>query len=656
MVNPRVVGFVVALLTGASTVTAQTWFFSGPGGAPINVAAIDPFTPETVFAGTDAGLFKSMDGGVNWRGVLYGSRVNAIVMDTITPATLYIGTHSDVLKSTDGGGTWRQVATSGISHMAIDPSSPATVYAAGLRGLLLKTTDGGEHWTSITNGLDRTVTSLVIDPWRPWILYAGTSSSGMFKTHDAGASWYAVPEGLPEGLGGIRSIAIDFWNPDTVYFADSRDSSSAIYVTANGGWPWEVASLPPPTSVAALAIDPLYPFVLYAGSSVDGMYRSLDYGRTWAPINSGLSSRRVSTLVIDSSNPSTLYAGTTDQGMFKSTDRGATWFAISSGLFGLPITSIAADRWSSAVYAAGAGGLYKSPNYGFSWESLTGGIVLATEAASSSVGHDVSLNSVVIDTWSPSTLYVATNFRDVLKTTDGGATWISTITPSQFYSPMSEIVLDAFQPGTAYAGGAFDLLKSVDGAAHWSPTAYPVAVSPHHAVHALAMNPQDSNILYGIRSQVLACYPSCTRTATSLLVTIDAGASWFSLDAGVTTAGEGGRGDIAIDPGNPANIYVTFGTATVWRSADGGLTWNSVTTGLSGSGGVSTLAVDLHHPGTVYAGGSGSVFKSVDGGQSWTSINAGLLGRPVYTVEVHPSIPGLVYAGTDLGVFVLYQP
>ena len=86
-----------------------------PGGGIINVLAIDPATPTTLYAGTASGVFKSTDGGGSWRAVnagLTALHVRALALDPATPTTLYAGTYGGgVCKSTDGGGSWRAVNT-----------------------------------------------------------------------------------------------------------------------------------------------------------------------------------------------------------------------------------------------------------------------------------------------------------------------------------------------------------------------------------------------------------------------------------------------------------------------------------------------------------------------------------------------------------------
>src|SRR6187402_335598 len=93
----------------------------------------------------------------------------------------------------------------------------------------------------------------------------------------------------------------------------------------------------------ALAIDPQTPTTIYAGTYGGGVFKSLDSGAHWFPINAGLLDRYVTALQIQPDAPETVYAGTYDSGVFKSTDGGASWIALSPGMTGLEIRSLAID-------------------------------------------------------------------------------------------------------------------------------------------------------------------------------------------------------------------------------------------------------------------------------------------------------------------------
>jgi photosystem II stability/assembly factor-like uncharacterized protein len=187
----------------------------------LNTLAIDPSTPTTVYAGTSwSGVFKSTNGGSNWTAFNSGwvanrwakraglpsfreeyQIVNVLAIDPSSPSTLYAGTSFEgVFKSTNGG-SWT-ATNSGLGDnqvfaLAIDPSNPATLYA-GTHGGVFKSTNAGRSWIAVNAGLsNRDIHALAIDPSRPATLYAGSNGGGVFKSTNGGTTW--LPAGSAIG-------------------------------------------------------------------------------------------------------------------------------------------------------------------------------------------------------------------------------------------------------------------------------------------------------------------------------------------------------------------------------------------------------------------------------------------------------------------------
>ncbi len=233
----------------------NVWTTTGPAGGTISALASDPQTPSTLYAGTDSGVFKSVDGAGSWTSTSaglpnnqFGSCCEAVVtlaIDPQTPTTLYAGLlFNGVFKSTDGGGSWSAAntglpapppapQTSPVNALVIDPLTPATLYAGGNHPWgVFKSTDGGGSWTAVNAGLTNlNINALAIARQTPTTLYAGTHGSGVFKSTDGGAIWSAINtglEGLASGVGGIliTGLAIDPFVPATVYGA----TRAGVYV------------------------------------------------------------------------------------------------------------------------------------------------------------------------------------------------------------------------------------------------------------------------------------------------------------------------------------------------------------------------------------------------------------------------------------------
>jgi len=164
----------------------------------VNALAIDPRTPTTVYAGTGRGLYKSTDGGQNWRLQGLGDHIDRLVIDPQRPRTLYAAALSGLFKSMDGGRRWRAInaglevdpqvpAIRRVQALAINPRTPATVVAATSLDVpaenrnagLFRSTNGGRTWSPFNTGLPVvTVSSLAIAKTGS-VLYAGTSE-GVF--------------------------------------------------------------------------------------------------------------------------------------------------------------------------------------------------------------------------------------------------------------------------------------------------------------------------------------------------------------------------------------------------------------------------------------------------------------------------------------------
>ena len=125
----------------------------------LSFVAVDPTNSSIIYAATQRGVFKSIDGGENWAGADSGLAGNlsalTIAIDPLTPATLYATTTQGVFKSTDAAQSWNKLYAGpsgnglyfGSYWITIDPITPSTIYLAP--GGILKSTDGGQSWNSL---------------------------------------------------------------------------------------------------------------------------------------------------------------------------------------------------------------------------------------------------------------------------------------------------------------------------------------------------------------------------------------------------------------------------------------------------------------------------------------------------------------------------
>jgi photosystem II stability/assembly factor-like uncharacterized protein len=394
----------------------------------------------------------------------------------------------------------------------VGPKPSPAIYAAfgdfvtGIGGVF-KSTDGAASWNPANAGLHYfDLHVLAIDPLHTASLYTG-GASGLFKSDDAGANWrllgtfqiavQPVPPLPPfgAGVGVIRSLLIDFFNPNVLYVETTRAGGCAfsdklVFKSADGGASFSDSISPPlsgcdlgayaAVTPALMAMDPVDPNTLYLGETEDedGLYallKSTDGGASWNSIwnNGGPSPLQsdLNALAIDPVHPTTLYAGvgdagyvtpgSTGTGVFKSTDSGATWNI--TGLKDTAVTVLAIDPSdTNTLYAATQGiytdpkgfrGLFKTTDSGATWLASSNGL-----NALGGIGATVTAVAIAPN----STVYVGTSGGGVYKSVDGGANW------SQFNDGLTNrdiraLAVSPGAPNTLYAATAGGVFSVNDG-------------------------------------------------------------------------------------------------------------------------------------------------------------------------------------------------
>ncbi len=310
---------------------AMQWRCIGPyrGGRATAVAGV-PSQPYTYYFGaTGGGVWKTEDGGLNWRPVsdefFKTGSVGAIAVSEYDPNIVYVGmgeapirgnvSHGDgMYKSTDAGKTWEHIGledTSQISRVRIHPRNPDSVFVAALghvygpneqRGVF-RSRDGGKTWEKVLYRDDKTgAIDLILDPSNPRIIYAalweffrtpyslssGGPGSGLFKSTDGGDSWTEISRnpGLPRGLLGKIGITVSPAKPDRVW-AIVEAHAGGVFCSDDGGKTWRKMNDQSRLRQRAwyytrIYADPLDAETVYVLNT--GLYRSVDRGRTYASI------------------------------------------------------------------------------------------------------------------------------------------------------------------------------------------------------------------------------------------------------------------------------------------------------------------------------------------------------------------------------------
>ena len=282
------------------------------------------------FGATGGGVWKTVDGGVNWEPVSDGffktGSVGAIGIGDSDPNTIYVGmgesplrgnvSHGDgVYKSMDAGRTWKHVGlgdTRHIGRVRVHPRNSEIVYVAALghafganeqRGVF-RSKDGGRTWEKILSRGERAgAIDLILDPtnpniiyagfWevirRPWAFESGGAGSGLFKSTDGGDTWTEITRhpGLPRGLIGKVGITVSPVNPERVW-AIIEAEDGGVFRSDNGGRTWTRLN-----EERRLRQRAWYYTRIYADTqSADtvyvlntGFYKSTDGGRTYTNIS-----------------------------------------------------------------------------------------------------------------------------------------------------------------------------------------------------------------------------------------------------------------------------------------------------------------------------------------------------------------------------------
>jgi photosystem II stability/assembly factor-like uncharacterized protein len=382
--------------------------------------AVSPSHPDTVYAGTLTGIYKSVDGGTSWTRVDSSVAlwlVDTLVVDPTDPNRFYAGASHEpafdliggVYRSTDGGSTllrknqgllqtfvWSlasapQTAVAQmlngwgvLQSLTGAPAVPLTasrLYAGTWGGGVFRSTDGGLSWEERPQGLGLPyVYAVEAAPGDPNIVYAGTfySNNGVYKSTDGGDTWFEVSTGLEGSNRVIFSLAVDPTVPDRVY-AGTWDG---VFKSTDGGASWRATTGLPVegeegTEVMALAINPQFPQILYAGTYGQGIYKSTDSGETWFPINSGLPPEAfVFDVLVDPQQPDIVYVATSNR-VYKSENSGATWRVLDRGMPQEAVRALSFDPTDPRRVFAGthSRGVYWSMDRGEHWAPLNSGLV-----------------------------------------------------------------------------------------------------------------------------------------------------------------------------------------------------------------------------------------------------------------------------------------
>ena len=550
-IDPRTPSTLFAGSLGAgvfkSTDAAATWTNAGLRDRNVFKLAIDPQSPQTVYAATSRGLSRSVDGGANWRALGQSAAfVHSMAVDPRDRNRVFTGTTAgSVYRSVDGGATWES-AGSGLPPytvfaLGIDAMTGALYAAPERQGIWRSTNDGGT-WTKLPGGPIDTafVTSLTVGP--DHAVYAGTLGAGV--SIYSGEHWTLASSGLASPqVADVKALA------DGTLLAATYDLG--VFRSANRGVSWVWASSGLTTSrVTSLTVSPMAGRV-YAATP-DGVFASGDGGSTWQSAHQGMRGVNTWSVAVDPTAPNRLFAATNGHGVFRSDDAGATWSVSTAGMTNLDTRVVAAGPAPGYLYAATlGGGVARSRDGAVTW---SGGVT--------SDLIDSFVLAVVVNPVNPSVVYVGTAGRGVLKSTNGGIDW-QPVTNGLGSLFLLSLAIDKQNPDHLFAGTAdAGVFYTTNGGTSWDSLNTGLF---NPVVTSLALSPGDSSLLYAGTEGGGVFTNRLSLPASTCAFTVSSTTRFVSANAEMLT------------------LSVDTGSACAWR-VESGAEWLTVTGPNSGIG------------------------------------------------------------------------
>ena len=632
---------------GPPTPTGPQWRSVGPwtilngqtyGASRVNVSgrvsavAVHPQDPARVLAGAaNGGVWESRDRGASWTPRTdYAATlaVGALAFNPQNPAVVYCGTGegdwwsflgAGVLRSSDGGTTWATLCTNpfvgqGFYDLVVDPTNGRRLFA-GTTGGLYVSNDRGVTWTR--RRTQRTW-SLSVAP--NGNVFAA-SSDGVRRSTDQGNTWPAVT--LPGAPTAFTRLAVEIApsNPAVVYAWGASGGTAYLWRRAGGTW----TAVAPPPGVATgqawydwfLAVAPDRDTQVYCGAIET--HRGDLSGSTWTwrnLTNKGNIGDSIHpdqhAIAFEPGNPNTIYVGN-DGGLYRSPDRGITWQHCNNGLVVSEFEYITHNFGMSRWILGGTqdNGTDRWTGSG-SWDHVA-------DADGGDCGVNRNNPRTVFTTWNS----WGSQLRPWRSTTGGDFgswTFIPPPVPAGEGSPFYPPFETSATGGDTIAIGGGAVYVSRNNGTNWTRLAFPAAGT------ASAMYvPNADNVYVGTEDGRLF------RTTWN-------GANWGALTALTTPRAGAFMSDLYVDPNNTSRMWAThrtIGNGRVWRTDNGGTSWNDRTAGLPALP-MNAIQVDPANANRVWVAADLGVYQSLDGGATWTDFSNGLPNMFVGDLIFHP--------------------
>lgn len=666
------------------------WRMIGPhrGGRTVGVAGI-PDQPNVFFIGVNnGGVWRTSDYGRTWKPIFddqpTGS-IGALAVAPSNPDIMYVGSGEGlqrpdlsvgdgVFKSTDGGRSWRHMGLSDaqqIGAVIVHPKDPDRVlvavlghpYGANEQRGVFRSTDGGKSWDKVLYKDENTgAIALEFDPTNPDIVFADLWSarlgpwengswqgktSGLFKSTDGGTTWRQLTGGLPtaeQGFGRI-GIAIAPGDPKRMYATVDAGKLGGIYRSDDAGDHWRRVNDQPRLwgrggDFAELKVDPRNNDIVYVANVA--AYKSTDGGATFTSFKGAPGGDDYHSIWINPKNPDIMLLAA-DQGAVITVNGGQSW----SSWYNQP---------TAQFYHVITDNQFPYNVYGGQQESGSVGIV--------SRGNDGQItfrewHPVGVDEWgyiAPDPLNPNIIYGGKVTRFDRSTGQMQNVAPEAIRSGKYRflrtmpVLFSPADPRALYLGSNV-LFRTTTGGQAWDiispdlsrdvpevPENIGVFRTPEMAtqprrgvIYSVAPSPLDANLIWAGTDDG---YVHLTR---------DGGATWTNVTPPALTPWSKIAG-IDASHFDPKTAYIAVNRIRlddmlphVYRTHDGGASWQEIVQGLPASGPVNVVREDPKRKGLLFVGTERAVYTSLDDGNRWHSIRRNMPATSIRDLVIHQS-------------------
>ncbi|HEY1976146.1 MAG TPA: hypothetical protein VGG89_06370 [Candidatus Baltobacteraceae bacterium] len=672
-----------------SHLNALHWRLIGPfrGGREIAVTGVPGQPDHFYFGAVDGGVWETTDAGRTWNPIFDGqdiASIGAITVAPSNPSVIYVGSgeadmRSDiaygngVYKSTDGGKTWQHLGLDDsrqIGAIVVDPHDADVAYVAAgghqygpnaERGVF-KTTDGGKTWSKVLYKDENTgAFSLAMDPSDPNVVYAGLwqtrrppwnvyppsngPGSGLYKTTDGGKTWTQLHGGLPAKVGHM-GLTISNAAPHRIYaMIDSDPANGGMWRSDDAGATWahtdnEERIWQRGWYFCGITADPHNPDVVYAMNTTT--YRSTDGGKSFNALIGDPTGPDFHIAWVDPNDSNRIILGS-DQGVVVSVNYGkswSSWYNQPTGQFYHVITDNAFPYW---VYGAqqdsGAASTPSFSKYGSISQQDFRPLDVGGESGTLAPDprHRDMVYGGTVTKEIPSTGWE----QNIDPTLDyPGVVWRGTWTLPVAFSPVDprtlyfgrQRIFRTRDGGKTWAIVSPDLSRSADGS---SPNLDPATtaddngVKRHGVVYSIAPSPLRADLIWAGTDDGY------------VWVTRDGGKRWSNVTPPAVTTWskvgiiEASHFDESVAYAAVDRHRIDDYKPYIYRTRDGGRTWSPIARGIPDGSFVNAVREDPKRRGLLYAGTEKGVYVSFDDGDDWQPLQLNLPVTSIRDIAVH---------------------